>query len=77
MTFQVADVKKALGSVSKLVRSNNRVVFDPSGSYTESLDDGSVVPLREDNGVYVFDAWVAPAKDSGQGLGFVGQGPGN
>ena len=66
MTFQVASVGKALGSVSKIVHTNNRVVFDPAGSYIESLSDGSVLPLREDNGVFVLDAWVAPAKDSGQ-----------
>ena len=77
MTFQVADVKKALGSVSKIVHHTNRVVFDPAGSYIESLDDGSVLPLREDNGVCVLDAWVAPARDSGQHLGFVCRGPGN
>ena len=33
MTFQVANVNKALGSVSKMVRNGNRVVFDTSGSY--------------------------------------------
>ena len=70
MTFQVAEVGKALGSVSKMVHCGNRVVFDPSGSYIESLTDGSVLPLREHNGVYVLDAWVAPAKDSGQDVGF-------
>ena len=76
MTFQVAQVGKALGSVSKIVHSNNnRVVFDPEGSYIESLSEGSVLPLSEHNGVYVLDVWVAPAKDSGQQLGFAG--PGN
>ena len=69
----MADVGKALGSVSKIVSHNNRVVFDPAGSYIESLDDGSMLPLREDNGVYVLDTWVAPAKDSGQQAGFQGQ----
>ena len=29
MTFQVAQVSKALGSVCKMVKCNNRVVFDP------------------------------------------------
>ena len=63
-------VTKALGSVSKMVKCNNRVVFDPAGSYIESLSDGAVLPLREHNGVYVLDAWVAPARDSGQGSDF-------
>lgn len=40
MTFQVAQVGKALGSVSKIVHSNDRIVFDPAGSYIESVTDG-------------------------------------
>ena len=75
MTLQVAQVGKALGSVSKMVHNNNRVVFDPAGSYIGSLSDGSVLPLREHNGVVVLDAWVAPARDSGQGAADF-QGPG-
>ena len=35
---QQANVKKALGSVSKTVRNGNRVVFDTSGSYIETKD---------------------------------------
>ena len=66
----MAQVGKALGSVSNMVHTNNRVVFDPSGSYIESLSDASILPLREHNGVYVLDAWVAPAKGSGQQVGF-------
>ena len=70
MTFQVAQVGKAFGSVSKIVHNQNRVVFDPEGSYIESLSDGSVLPLREHTGFYVLDVWVAPARDSGQQPGF-------
>ena len=36
VTFQVANVNKALGSVSKMVRNGKRVVFDTSGSYIEN-----------------------------------------
>ena len=36
VTFQVANVDKALGSVSKMVRNGNRVVFDTSRSYIEN-----------------------------------------
>ena len=36
VTFQVANVNKALGSGSKMVRSGSRVVFDTSGSYIEN-----------------------------------------
>ena len=33
MTFQCADVTKALGSVSKICSNGNRVIFDDEGSY--------------------------------------------
>ena len=36
MTFQVTDVTKALGSVSKIVANGNKVVFDESGSFIEN-----------------------------------------
>ena len=36
VTFQGANVNKAYGSVSKMVRNGNRVVFDTSGSYIEN-----------------------------------------
>ena len=36
MTFQVANVNRALVSVPKMVRNGNRVVFDTSGSYIEN-----------------------------------------
>ena len=39
VTFHAANVNKALGSVSKMVRNGNRVVFDTSGSYIEKQDD--------------------------------------
>ena len=42
---------KALGSVSKMVRSGNRVVFETSGSY---------IGLRARDGVFVVDMMVAP-----------------
>ena len=60
MTFQVAKVNKALGSVSQIVNNGNRVIFDPSGSYIENVFTNDRMWLRERNGVYVLDALVAP-----------------
>ena len=60
MTFQVAAVNKALGSVSKIVNNGNRVVFDMDGSYIENKWSNDRLWLREDNGVYVLDMLVAP-----------------
>jgi hypothetical protein len=60
MTFQVAKVNKALGSVSKIVANENRVIFDPHGSYIENVWTKDKLWMREDNGVYVLDMLVAP-----------------
>ena len=58
-TFQVANVNKALGSVSKMARNGNRVVFDASGSYTENKVTNDKLWLRERDGVgYVADMMV-------------------
>ena len=65
MKFQVADVKKALGSANKIVRNGNRIVtdLDEEGndfSYIESKTTGERLWLRESEGVYVLDMLVAP-----------------
>ena len=58
--FQVSNVNKAVGSVSKMVQNGNRVVFDTSGSYIENKVTKDVLWLREKDGVYVVDVMVAP-----------------
>ena len=71
MLFQVCDVTKALGSVSKMVARGNRVVFDSDdcgGSYIENKQDKSRLPLRDRGGVFVLDMWVKPAPRK-QGFG--------
>ena len=60
VTFQVANVNKAFGSVSKMVRNGNRVVFVTSGSYTEDKLTKDILWLRKRDGVYVVDMMVAP-----------------
>ena len=60
MTFQVTDVTKALGSVSKIVANGNKVIFDESGSFIENKRSRERLWMREDNGVYVLDVYVAP-----------------
>ena len=66
MTFQVADVNKALGSANKIVRNGNRIVMDLDDeghdyTYIESKSTGERLWLREREGVYVLDMLVAPA----------------
>ena len=60
MTFQVTDVTKALGSVSKIVANGNKVVLDGSGSFIENKRSRERLWMREENGVYVLDVYVAP-----------------
>ena len=60
MTFQVTDVTKALGSVSKIVANGNKVVFDGSGSFVENKRSRKKLWMREENCVYVLDVHVAP-----------------
>ena len=78
MKFQVAKVKKALGSVSEMVDSGNRVVFDTDEggydiSYIENKKTRDKVWLRRENGVYVLDMMVAPPNFDGgtQQPGFI------
>ena len=74
MEFAVTDVNKALGSVSKMVKNGNRVVFDASGSFIESHQTGEKMWLREDNGVFVLDVLVAPPGYRDTGESTAGQG---
>ena len=65
MTFQVAQVHKALGSVSQMVRNGNTVVFDTDEhgqdvSYIMNKKTQDYIPMRVENGVYVIDVVVAP-----------------
>ena len=65
MTFQCANVHKALGSANKIVRNGNRIVMDVDDdgndySYIESKTTGERLWLREREGVYVLDMLIAP-----------------
>ena len=67
MTFQVARVKKALGSVSQM--NGNKLVFDQDGSgkdmsYIQYKRSNETFWLRQENGVYVLDLMVAPPQMS-------------
>ena len=62
MTFQVANISRALGSVSKMCANGNAVIFDDDGSYILNKATGEVTWLRQENGVYLLDVGVAPSK---------------
>ena len=58
ITAQVCDVNKGLLSVSKMMRSGHRVVFDQNGSYIEDPTSGEIMNLQERNGVFVLRLWT-------------------
>ena len=61
MTAQVTEVNKALLSVSRLLDTGHRIVFDArnnGGSYIENCTSGDWIALEENNGTYVLKLWV-------------------
>ena len=60
MNLQVVDVRKPLGSVSRICAAGHRVVFDDEGSYIEHKTSGEINWLREEGGNYMLDVWVVP-----------------
>ena len=58
LTAHVCGANKALLSVSQSVKKRNRVVFQEEGSYIENRTTGEVLPLREENGMYMLKVWV-------------------
>ena len=66
MTFQVARVKKALGSLSQMVKNENKLVIDQDSSgkettsYIQNKRTNEKISLRRENGVHVLDLMVAP-----------------
>ncbi|CAK0857324.1 unnamed protein product [Prorocentrum cordatum] len=82
VTCSVAEVKKVLLSVAKMVDQGNRVTFGPNegDSYIENIATGVAIPIRRKNDVYVMDMEIQPPKqheksmmlaavDSAQSLG--------
>ena len=69
MTFQVADVSKALGSASNILRHGNSIVMDMTEdgkdlAYIQNKKTGQQMWMRQRNGVYVLDLLVAPPSDT-------------
>ena len=60
MTFTGAPVAKPLGSVKRLCAARHTVVFDEDYSFIFNKDTGELNQLREEEGNYMLDVWVAP-----------------
>lgn len=70
MPIQVADVRKALGSVREMVDSGNRVDKDSSGrciSFLECKATGVKTAIHDRNGAFQFDIRVPKGKGGGVG----------
>ena len=58
MKWQVAGIKKGLGSIPEIVESNNTVVFSKRGSFIKNDKTGTRTELKKINGTYEFDIWL-------------------
>lgn len=58
LTMQVAEVNRAILSVSKAVDAGNRVIFDDRWSYIEDKRTGQRTALQRRGGLYVLESWV-------------------
>ena len=64
-TFQVADVTRALCSISRVCDQGNRVIFESGGGWIEA-SDGRRTAFKRENNVYVMELYV---HDPGMGAG--------
>ena len=69
--MQIADVKKALGSVRRMCEVGNRVVFDDEGGYIKNKGTGELATLAKERESYVLSLWVPKGS---QDQPFPGQG---
>ena len=61
------DVKKPLASVAKIVDKGNRVVFEPTGAFIQSIETGKKIPLVREHGTYAMEVeFLAEVNDHDQ-----------
>ena len=71
MTAQVADVKTTLGSVYKMLKSGNRVHFEPGNCYIENVNTGHKTNIVEKGSTFEIGIWVPKStKTPRQSLSF-------
>ncbi len=70
----MADITKPLGSVKKMLKAGNRVVFESSGSYVQNISTGRKTPIHERHGTFAMDLWIQDREtSSSQELAVVNQ----
>ena len=77
MKFEVANVTKALASVSKICSHDQSVIHNPpwheDGSYIYNWNTGEYTNLLLKDGVYVLETLIAPSEHQPKAP-FAGQG---
>merc|ERR1711940_184406 len=79
MTWQVADIKRPLASVGRICDAGNTAIFTRLGGYivpegtVQSLinqieNNGKMLKMHRENGMYHFDLWVNRARSRGDNL---------
>ena len=58
LVFQIADVAKPLGSVSKMCDNGNVVTFTKQGGTIKHIESGTVTQMRREGALYVVDVKV-------------------
>ena len=62
--FEICDISRPLGSVSKAAKAGNRFVIDhEEGSYMYNKPTKKKIPLREEGGLYFLDLWILVPDD--------------
>ena len=58
ITAQVADVRRNLASVVKMMDAGNRIVFDEEWSYIENKRTKRKTTMNRERGLMNFDVWI-------------------
>ena len=66
ISCDVLPVHRPLASVSKMVASGHRIIFDRAGSYIEQKSSGCRIPLELRDGVYILRGNLLPFQGHSQ-----------
>ena len=62
VTAQVAEVKTALASVHQMLKSGNKVHFEPGNCYVQQMTTGKKTKIEEKNGTFEIGLWVPKSR---------------
>ena len=79
MTWQVADIKRPLASIGRICDAGNTAIFTKLGGYivpegtvrnliNQIEDNGKMLRMNRENGMYHFDLWVDRKQTQGSNL---------